>query len=72
MLERMTDLRKKTCSIHYTTNNWIIVIRDGKVKGHRMMTDKITKLYQLLIPSSQMIKKEVERFMKKTKVNNKS
>ena len=48
----------------------MIVIRDGKAIGHRMMTDKITKFDQLLIPSSQMTKKEDEKFMKKTKVNN--
>ena len=35
-----------------------------------MMTDKIIELDQLLILSSQMTKKEGERFMKKTKVNN--
>ena len=52
------------------TNNWMIVIGDGKARGHRMMTDKIIELDQLLIPSIQMTKKEAERFMKKTKVNN--
>ena len=35
-----------------------------------MMTDKITELDQLLIPSSQMTKKDAEKFMNKTKVNN--
>ena len=70
VLGRMADLRKKNCSIHCATNNWMIVIRDGKAMGHRMMTDKITELDQLSIPSSQMTKKEDERFMKKTKVNN--
>ena len=35
-----------------------------------MMTDKIIELDQLLIPSSQMTKKEAESFMKNTKVNN--
>ena len=63
----MIDLRKKNCSVHFATNNWMIVIRDGKVRGHRMMTDKIIELDQLLIPSSQMTKKEAERFMKKDK-----
>ena len=62
----MTNLRKKNYSTHYATNNWMIVIRDGKVKGHR----KIIKLDQLLIPSRQMTKKEAERFIKKIKVNN--
>ena len=48
----------------------MIVIGDGKVRGHKMMTDKIIELVQLLILPSQMTKKEAERFMKKTKVNN--
>ena len=34
------------------------------------MTEKVIEVDQLLIPSSQMTKKEAERFMKKTKVNN--
>ena len=70
VLGRMTDLRKKNCSVHCATNNWMIVIGDGKARGHRMMTDKIVELDQLLISSNQMTKKEAERFMKKTKVNN--
>ena len=70
VLERMTDLRKKNCSVHCATNNWMIVIGDEKARGHRMIIDKIIELEQLLIPSSQMAKKEVERFMKKIKVNN--
>ena len=48
----------------------MIVIGDGKARGHRRMTNKIIELDQLLIPSSQMTKKEAERFMTKTKVNN--
>ena len=28
----MTNLRKKNCSIHCATNNWMIVIGDGKVR----------------------------------------
>ena len=52
VLGRMIDLRKKNYSIHCTINNWMIVIGDGKARGHRMMTDKIIKLDQLLIPSS--------------------
>ena len=48
----------------------MIVIGDGKARGHRMTIDKIIELDQLLIPSSQMTKKEAERFIKKTKVNN--
>ena len=70
VLGRMTDLRKKNCSLYYATHNCMIVIRDGKARGHRMMTNKIIELDQLLIPSNQMTKKEAERFMKKTKVNN--
>ena len=35
-----------------------------------MTTDKIIELDQLLIPSSQMTKNEVVKFMKKTKNNN--
>ena len=72
VLGRMTDLMKKNCLVHCATNNWMIVIGDGKVRGHRMMIDKIIELDQLLIPSSQMTKQEAERFMKKTKVNNES
>ena len=71
MLERMTDLRKKSCSVHCATNNWMIVIGDGKVRGHKMMTDKIIELDQLLIPSNQMTKNEAAKFMKKIKNNNK-
>ena len=70
VLGRMTNLRKKDCSVHYATNNWMIVIGDGKARGHSMMTDKIIELDQLLIPFSQMTKQEAKRFMKKTKVNN--
>ena len=35
-----------------------------------MVNDKIIEIDQLLIPSSQMAKKEAKRFMKKIKVNN--
>ena len=45
----------------------MIVIGDGKSKGHKMMTDKIIELDQLLIPSSQMTKNEAPKFMKKDK-----
>ena len=44
VLGRMTDLRKNNCLIHYATNNWMIVIGDGKARGHKMMTDKIIEL----------------------------
>ena len=71
VLGRMPNLMKKNSSVHCATNNWMIVIEDGKAKGHRMITGKIIELDQLLIPSSQMTKKEVERFMKKIKNNNK-
>ena len=50
VLGRMTDLRKKNRSVHCATNNWMIVISDGKARGYKMMTDKITELDQLLIP----------------------
>ena len=70
VLGRMTDLRKKNCSVHCATNNWMIVLGDGKARGHRMMSDKIIELDQLLIPSTHMTKKEAKRFMKKTKSNN--
>ena len=66
----MTNLRKKNYSIHCATNNWMIIIGDGKAKEYRMMTNKIIELDQLLISSGQMTKKEAENFMKKTKVNN--
>ena len=48
----------------------MIVIGDGKARGHRMMIDKIIELDQLLISSIHMTKKEAGRFMKNTKVNN--
>ena len=63
----MTDLRKNNCLVHCATNNWMIVIGDGKSKGHKMMTDKIIELDQLLIPSSQMTKNEATKFMKRDK-----
>ena len=44
VLGRMKDLRKKNCSDHYATNNWMIIIGDGKTKGQRMMTEKINEL----------------------------
>ena len=71
MLGRVTDLRKKNCSVHCATNNWMIVIGDGKARGYKMMTDKIIELDQLLLPSSQMTKNEAVKFMKKTKNDNK-
>ena len=67
MFGRMTDLRKKNCSIHCATNNWMIVLGDGKARVQRMITDKINKLDQLLLPASQMTKNEAIKFMKKTK-----
>ena len=33
VLGRMTDMRNKNCSIHCETNNWMIVLSDGKVRG---------------------------------------
>ena len=67
VLGRMTDLRKKNCSIHCATNNWMIVLGDGKARGQRMIIDKINELDQLLMPASQMTKNEAIKFMKKTK-----
>ena len=67
MLGRMTDLKKKNCSVHCATNNWMIVLGDGKARGQRMITDKINELDQLLMPASQMTKNEAIKFMKKTK-----
>ena len=43
----------------------MIVIGDGKAKGHKMITDKIIELDQLLLPSSQMTKNEVAKFTDK-------
>ena len=70
MLGRMTDLRKKNCSVHCATNNWMIVLGDGKARGQRMITDKINELDQLLLPASQMTKNEAIKFIKKTKSDN--
>ena len=67
MLGRMTDLRKNNCSAHCTTNNWMIVLGDGKARRQRMITDKINELDQLLLPASQMTKTEAIKFMKKIK-----
>ena len=48
----------------------MIIVGDGKVRGHRMITEKIMELDQLIIPTSQMTKNEASRFMKKTKKDN--
>ena len=64
VLGRMKNLRKKTCSVHCATNNWMIAIGDGKARGHKMMSDNIIELDQLLIPFSHMTKNEVAKFMK--------
>ena len=53
MLGRMTDLRKKNCSVHCATNNWMIIIGDEKARGQRMMTEKINELDQLLYIASK-------------------
>ena len=42
----------KNCSVHCATNNWMIIIGDGKARGQRMMTEKINELDQLLLPAS--------------------
>ena len=70
MLGRMTNLRKKNCSVHYATKNWVIIIGNGKARGQRMMTKKINELDQLLLPANHMTKHEAAKFMKKTKSNN--
>ena len=67
VLGRMTYLKKKNCSVHCATNNWMIILGDGKARGQRMLTDKINELDQLLMPASQMTKTEAIKFMKKTK-----
>ena len=69
MLGRMTYLRKNNFLVHCATNNWMIIIGDGKAKGQGMMTEKINDLDQLLLPTSQMIKNEAAKFMKKIKGN---
>ena len=66
----MTDLRKKNCSVHCATNNWMIILGDGKSRGQRMITEKINELDQLLMQTSQMTKNEAIKFMKKTKNDN--
>ena len=70
VLGRMTDMRKKNCSVHCVTNNWMIVLDDGKARGQKMITKKINELDQLLMPASQMTKNEAIKFMKNTKNNN--
>ena len=67
MLGRMTYLRQKNCLVHCVTNNWMIVLGNGKARGQRMITGKINELVQLLLPANQMTKNEATRFMKKTK-----
>ena len=67
VFNRMKNLRKKNCSVHCATNNWMIVLGDGKVRGQRMITYKINELDQLLLPTSQITKNEAIKFMKKTK-----
>ena len=34
VLGRITDLRKNNCSVHYATNNWMILIGDEKARGY--------------------------------------
>ena len=67
VLGRMTDLKKKNCSVYCATNKWMIILGDGKARGQRMITDKINELDQLFMPASQMTKTEAISFMKKTK-----
>ena len=70
VLGRMTDLRKKNCLVHCATSNWMILIEDGKARGYRMMNEKITELDQLIFPTSQALRTEATKTMKKTKKNN--
>ena len=67
VLGRMTYLRKKNCLIHYATDNWMITMGNGKARGHRILNEKIAKIDQLIIPTSQMTKAKAVRIMKKTK-----
>ena len=69
VLGRMIYFRKKNCSIHYATNNWMILIGDGKTRGYQMMNEKITGLDQLIFLGSQAMRAEATK-MEKTKVNN--
>ena len=70
VLGRMTDLRKKNCSVHCATNNEMIVLCDGKARGQRMITEKINESDQLLLLASHLTKNEAIKFMKKTKNDN--
>ena len=70
VLGRMTDLKIKNCSVHCATNNWMIVLGNGKARGQRMIIEKINEFDQLLLSSNQMTKNEATRFMKKTKNDN--
>ena len=70
ILRRMTDLRKKNFLVHCATNNWMIIVGDGKERGHRMITEKLIELDQLVILASHMTKNEASMFMKKTKKYN--
>ena len=67
VLGRITDLRKKNCLIHYATDNWMIIMGNGKARGHRILNEKIAKIDQLIIPTSQMTKAKKVRIMKTTK-----
>ena len=51
VLGKMKDLRKKNCSVHSTTSNWMILIGDVKARGYRIMNEKITDLDQLIFSS---------------------
>ena len=70
MFGRMADLKKKNCSVHCATTNWMIIVGDDKVRGQWMMTKKITELDQLLLLAIQMTKTEASRVLKKTKNDN--
>ena len=64
--------KKKELLSSLSTNNWMIVLGDGKARGQRMITEKINELDQLLLSASQMTRNEAIRFTKKTKNDNES
>ena len=61
---------KKELPSPLCTNNWIIVLGNGKARGQRLIIEKINELDHLLLSVSQMTKNEATRFMKKTKNDN--
>ena len=70
VIRRMTYLKKKNCSIHYAIDDWMIIMKDGKARGHQMFNEKITEINRLIIPTSQMTKAEAIKIINKTKKGN--